>query len=132
MAKKQQVQEEVTLYPTVGFFTDEAAFRKHIKPLTNEQVLEWVAQEGLEVKDYGSEPINRMRQIMAIKELHFPSEKKPSNKKESPYKKYETEELVQMALDNGVLFEPTEDERINRMRVIMALRTHNLVEQREA
>ncbi|MNN82158.1 hypothetical protein D3C81_1990620 [compost metagenome] len=68
---------------------------------------------------------------MAIKELHFPSEKKPA-KKESIYKKYTTEELVQRALDNEVLFEPSDNDKIVRMRVIMALRSHGLVESKEA
>lgn len=131
MAKKntKTVQEAATTtYPEKGAFADEKALKTYVKALSDEQVADWVALEGLEVKDYGSAPINRMRQIMAIKELHFPSEKKPSSKKESPYKKYETEQLVQMAIDNNVIFEPCDDQRILRMRAIMALRAHKVIE----
>ncbi|MMZ43569.1 hypothetical protein D1872_51260 [compost metagenome] len=126
MAKKNTVVE--VQYPEKGTFADVKELQKYIKPLTDEQIAEWVGLEGLEVKDYGSAPINRMRQIMAIKELHFPSEKKPSAKKESPYKKYSTEQLVEMAIDNNALFEPTEDTRILRMRAIMALRAAKVIE----
>lgn len=127
MARKDKVVALPT-FPAVGTIADEAAFKKHVKSLTDEQVAAWVAQEGLEVKDYKSAPINRMRQLMAIKELHFPSEKAPSTKKESPYKKHTTEDLVQMAIDNNVLFEACDDEKILRMRAIMALRSHKVIE----
>jgi len=124
MAKKTV---EVTTFPGVGFFADVAAFKKHVKGLTYDQVVEWTELHGLTVKDYGSEPINRMRRIMAIKELHFPTPEKPAKTK-SPYSKYETEELVQMAVDNEVLFEVCDDPKILRMRAIMALRAHHVIE----
>lgn len=124
MAKKTV---EVPTFPEVGFFADLAAFKKHVKGLTDEQVSEWVGLNNLTVKDYESAPINRMRRIMAIKELHFPTPEKPAKTK-SPYSKYETEELVQMAVDNEVLFEVCEDPKILRMRAIMALRAHHVIE----
>lgn len=129
MAKKNSKVQEVVVnqYPEKGFFADEKALKKYVKGLTDDQILEWVELEGLTVKDYNSAPINRMRRIMAIKELHFPTER-VSTKKESPYKKYSTEELVQMAIDNSVLFEPCDDERILRMRAIMALRANKVIE----
>jgi hypothetical protein len=124
MAKKTV---EVTTFPEVGFFADLAAFKKHVKGLTDEQILEWVGLNNLTVKNYESAPINRMRRIMAIKELHFPTPEKPAKTK-SPYSKYETEELVQMAVDNEVLFEVCDDPKILRMRAIMALRAHHVIE----
>ena len=69
--------------------------------------------------------IHRMRVCMSILYLHFPKEVAP--KKESPYKQYTTEDLVQMALDNEVAFEPSSDERILRMRAIMALRANKVI-----
>jgi len=131
MAKKNgKKQEEVVAvqFPEKGAFTEVKELQKYCKGLSDEEIAEWAELEGLEVKDYGSAPINRMRRIMAIKELHFPSEKKPSTKKESPYKKYSTEELVQMAVDNEALFEPCDDARILRMRAIMALRAKKVIE----
>jgi hypothetical protein len=126
MAKKPQAVVEK--FPmVVGVFTDEKAFKDHVKPLTDEEVSQWLALNSLTIKDYGSAPINRMRAIMAIKEVHFP--KAPSQpKSKSKYADYTTESLVQMAVDNDVLFEVTDDAKILRMRAIMALRAHKVIE----
>ena len=66
-----------------------------------------------------------MRACMAVLRLHFPVEVKA--KKVSPYAKYSTEELVQMAMDKEILFETCDDDRILRMRAIMALRANNAI-----
>ncbi|MMZ43572.1 hypothetical protein D1872_51300 [compost metagenome] len=124
---KRNVKVVEAVYPEKGFFPDEKAIKKYVKDLSDEQVAEWVSLEGLTVKDYGSAPINRMRQIMAIKELHFPSPAKEPKKK-SKYANYTTEQLVQMAIDNEVLFEPCDDAKILRMRAIMALRVNKVIE----
>lgn len=127
MTKKKNAVVVLEKYAAVGTIPDEATFKKHVKPLTDEEVAEWVAKEGLTVKDYGSAPINRMRQIMAIKNLHFPPA--PSQpKSKSKYADFSNEQLVQMAIDNDVLFEACDDEKILRMRAIMALRAHKVIE----
>lgn len=114
-------------YPEVGFFGDDGKkeLQKFYKKLTNEQLEEWVELEGLEIKPTDSEPIYRMRLCMAVLYLHYP--KAPAKKKESKYAKYTLEDLVQMAIDESVPVEPTEDERILRMRTIMALRAANKI-----
>ena len=113
-------------YPEVGSVADEKSLQKFYKQLDTAQVEEWVALEGLTFKPCEEQPaIHRMRACMAILRKHFPVEVKA--KKESPYKKYTTEDLVQMALDNSVAFEPAEDERILRMRAIMALRANKVI-----
>jgi len=127
MAKKTTKKVVEVTFPEKGTFTDVKELQKYCKGLTDEQIAEWVELEGLEVKDYGSAPINRMRQIMAIKELHFPSPAKEPKKK-SKYAEYTTEQLVQMAVDNNALFEPCDDVRILRMRAIMALRANKVIE----
>ncbi|AYP68517.1 hypothetical protein EalM132_00173 [Exiguobacterium phage vB_EalM-132] len=115
--------EEVD-FPEVGHYSEQKALKKFIKGLSNEQVAEWVELEGLEVKQYDNEAIQRMRNAMAINALHFPnSVRKSTPKQESPYKKYTTEELVQMALDNDIEVKDAKgDARIERMYTIMALR----------
>ncbi len=113
-------------YPEVGMVADEKSLQKFYKQLDTAQVEEWVALEGLTFKPCPEQPaIHRMRACMAVLRLHFPVEVKA--KKESPYKKYTTEDLVQMALDNSVAFEPSDDDRIMRMRAIMALRANKVI-----
>lgn len=122
---KAEVQEDSgTEFPEVGEYKDIKALKKFIKGLSDEALAEWVTLEGLEVKDYGNPAIQRMRNAMAINALHFPDSVRQSKpKKESPYKKYTTEELVQMALDKDIEVKDAKgDPRIERMYTIMALR----------
>ncbi len=124
---KKAAAKEAVVWPEVGTFADKAAMKKHMKGLSDEQVAAWVAAKELSVKDYGSAPINRMRQIMAITELHFPSPPKAA-KQESPYKKFTTEELIALAAEKEIPVEVTDDMRILRMRTIMSLRAHKVIE----
>jgi hypothetical protein len=118
-------------YPEVGSFADNKSIQKFYRQLTQEQLDSWCELEGLEYKGCPEQPpIHRMRACMAILYRHFPKEVAP--KKESPYKKYSTEELVQLALDNNVAFEMCDDERILRMRAIMALRANKVIEEQGA
>lgn len=107
-------------YPEVGTFEDKKDLQRFYKHVSTEQLLDWVGIEGLEVAAVDSEPIYRMRLCMAILYLHYP--KAPSAKKKSKYADYTLEDLVSMAIDKDVVFETTDDERILRMRAIMALR----------
>lgn len=126
----EEVADEVD-FPEVGHYSEQKALKKFIKGLSNEQLAEWVDLEGLgeRVKPTDNESILRMRNAMAINALHFPdSARKSAPKKESPYKKYTTEELVQMALDNDVEVRDAKgDPRIERMYTIMALREAGIV-----
>jgi hypothetical protein len=127
MAKKTQKNTQVAVYPEKGTVADEKALKKLIKGYTDLELMEWATLEGLTWKPCDHESINRMRVAMAIKELHFPSEPK-AKKSDSPYKKYTTEQLIEMAVDNNIPVEPTDDMKIMRMRTIMMLRAHGLVE----
>lgn len=123
MTQAEQVQETVALgFPEVGSFGEDGKkeLQKFYKHLTNEQLEEWVELEGLEIKPTDSEQIYRMRLAMAILYLHYP--KATAKKKVSKYAKYTLEDLVELAIEKDVAVEPTEDERIMRMRTIMALR----------
>lgn len=107
-------------YPEVNHFEDRKDLQKFYKHCTNEQLEAWLELEGLEHTENESEAINRMRMCMAILYNSFP--KAPSKKKESKYSKYSLEDLVELAVEHSVPVEITDDERIMRMRTIMALR----------
>lgn len=107
-------------YPEVGHFTEKSDLQKFYKHCTDEQLAEWIEVEGLEFNPAESAPINRMRMAMAILYKNFP--KAPSAKKQSKYADYSLEDLINMAVEKDVIFEMTDDERILRMRAIMALR----------
>lgn len=113
-------------YPEVGTFTDQKMLQKFYKHLTIEELEGWVELEGLEVKPTDSEAIYRMRLCMAVLYHHFP--KAPAKKKASKYAEYTLEHLVQLAVDGSVPVEMCDDERILRMRLIMALRAHKVIE----
>jgi hypothetical protein len=114
-------------YPEVGQFSDEKSLQKFYKQLDMDTIDKWVELEGLTYKACPEQlAIHRMRACMAILYKHFPKETAP--KKESVYKKYTTEQLVSLALENNIAFEMCDDERILRMRAIMALRANNIIE----
>lgn len=110
------------VYPTVGS-VDIKGLKKICKAMSDEEIQAWVSHAKLSVKDYGDVAINRMRQIMAIKGIYFP-ETVAKPKEKSKYADHTLEQLVAMASDGNVPVEITENERILRMRVIMALRAH--------
>lgn len=135
MSKKLIVNQEYVQkyveengYPEVGSedVVDKKWLQKFYKHLSMEQLEEWVAIEGLEVKPTDSEAIYRMRLAMAILYKHFPKE--PTAKKKSKYADYTNEALLQLAIENDVVFEVCDDERILRMRAIMALRAAKVIE----
>jgi hypothetical protein len=66
---------------------------------------------------------------MAIKAIHFPTEKTGnSSKKKAKYADYSLETLVQLAMDNDVAVPDDKgDERILRMYTIMALKKAGLI-----
>lgn len=106
-------------FPEVGSI-EKDDLKKFYKHLSVDQLQEWLELEGLEYTPNDSAPINRMRMCMAILYNHFP--KQAVAKKKAKYADYTTEQLMDMAIDKDVVFETTDDERILRMRAIMALR----------
>lgn len=114
-------------YPEVGQFVDQKALQKFYKQLDTETLEDWAAMEGLTYTVCSdSEPIHRMRVCMALLYKHYPKEPAKAKSK-SKYADYTLEQLVSMAVDNDVPVEPTDDERILRMRVIMQLRAHKVI-----
>jgi len=113
-------------YPEVGMFVDNKTLQKFYKQLDLPTLQDWCSLEGLEIKPSDSEPIYRMRVCVAILYKHFPKE--TTAKKKSKYADYTLESLIAMAVDNEVVFEICDDERILRMRCIMALRASKVIE----
>ena len=135
MAKKQvkvnkefveKYLQENNCYPEAGTFEDKKDLQKFYKHLSDEQLAEWLEVDGLEFSPSDSAPINRMRMAMAILYSHFP--KAPTAKKKSKYADYSLEDLVKLALDNSVAYEPCDDDKIHRMRAIMALRANSVLQ----
>ncbi len=135
MAKKPQLktvlknpQEFVAKngFPELEIFVEKADLQKFYKKLDTATLEDWAELEGVEFKPNDHASIHRMRVAQAILFKRFPKEVKP--KKESPYKQFTTEQLVEMAIQHEVPVEATDDARILRMRTIMALRAHKVVE----
>lgn len=115
-------------YPEVGTYEDKKDLQKFYKHLDDTQLAEWIELEGLEFKPNESAPINRMRMAMAILYLHFPKAPSEGSKKKAKYAGYTTEHLMELAIANEVVFEMCDDDRILRMRAIMALRASKVIE----
>ncbi len=114
-------------YPEVGVFTEKKDLQKFYKQLDTETLMDWCEVEGLEYKPCeDNESIHRMRVAMAILYKHYPKQTKA--KKQSKYAQYSLEDLVNMAVDNAVAVEETDDARILRMRLIMNLRASGVIE----
>lgn len=129
MAKggKAGATQVVAKFPEVGTFKEIKGLKKHYKGLTDAELEEWIAKEGLTFNACPtSQPINRMRMCMAILYKHFPDEQ-PKPKAKSKYQDLTLEQLVEMAATNDVPVEMVENEKILRMRLIMALRAHKII-----
>jgi len=106
-------------YPAVGSFSEQKLLKKAIKKMSDADLIAWAAAEGLTWKHNDHAAILRMRVAMAINELHFP---KAAPKSKAKYADYPMETLIQMASEAELEYKPTDDQRILRMRVIMALK----------
>jgi len=91
-----------------------------IKGLSNDELYGWAKELGIEVKDFPNPAIKRMRAAMSIKGHFFPTERKA--KVESPWKKISTGELKKMAKAKKVEYRKSDNEQIQRMHLISALK----------
>lgn len=123
MAKNTKKVEMKYGHPAV--WETDKVLKKYYKQLDIEDIVEWGTKLGTTFKACDDPAIFRMRACMAILYHFFPKETKP--KKKSKYADYTLEQLVEMAATNNVPVEPTDDERILRMRVIMMLRAHGII-----
>jgi hypothetical protein len=102
-------------------FTDIEEFAVVMKGMSGEEVITLAKELNLEWTENDNKGINRMRASMALREHFFPGQKRPKAPK-SPWKKFEYKELEKIAKENNLTWTQTEDEKINRMWVIHALK----------
>lgn len=135
MAKKQLNMGKVDAcayvaengYPEATAFTEQKELQKFYKKLPTDILEDWSSKLGAEYKPCeDNESIHRMRVAMSILYTLFPKESK--GKAKSKYAKYTLEDLVNLAVENDVAVEITDDERILRMRLIMGLRANKVIE----
>jgi hypothetical protein len=106
-------------------FTDIEEFAMVMKNMAGEEVISLAKELELEWKEDKNKGINRMRASMALREHFFPGQRRPKAPK-SPWKKFEYKELEKIANENELVWTKTEDEKINRMWVIHALKEANV------
>lgn len=122
MAKKTATVKAVS---HASKWADESALKKYYKKMSTDEVIKWVEELGTSFKESTDPSIHRMRACMAVLYHFFPREVKA--KKSSKYADYSLEQLVSLAAENNVPVEVCDDERILRMRTIMALRAHQII-----
>jgi len=125
MAKKLGSGKLVAGHPSV--WSEEKELKKYYKQLDTEEIEDWAKGLKETFKPCPEQPsIHRMRAAMAVLYHYFPRETKA--KKTSKYKELKLEQLVAMADEHNVPVEVCDDERIMRMRLIMALRASKVIE----
>ena len=80
----------------------------------------------------GHVSIDRMRVALALHHYFFPSNFKPkseSKKKPTKYGDFSNDQLFDMAKKNKISWVASDNDQINRMRVIMALKAANILEK---
>ena len=74
-----------------------------------------------------NQPIRKMRLIMELKEVYFPTGNAPKKTAApTPWKGIPMDALVKLAKDNNIQWKEDKNEGINRMRLIMALKANKL------
>lgn len=103
-------------------------FIKHLDTAT----MEYIAKSlHLEWKATDNPSIHRMRVAMSLHNYYFPNTYKPKTtetKKKAKYGDLESKELYKMAREHSIRWKKTDNESINRMRVIMALKKANVIQ----
>lgn len=128
-------RDDVTITPEemekdMPEFEDIKEFKDYFREL-DDYTAEYMARAlNLEWKPTDKPQIHRMRISMAIQRHLFPELFKPkeTSSKKSKYGDYSTDELVTMAKENKVGWKETDNEPINRMRVIQALKKEGHLE----
>lgn len=96
-------------------------FSNFIKHFSLDALTKLSKDAGLDIWDtMSSEPIRRMRLIMGLKEYYYPNEKTPV-KSGSGWRKIELAKLVDLANSRKVEYKNSDDNRILRMHLVVAL-----------
>lgn len=108
---------------------DIISFNNYIKHFTVDALVALADAAG--VKNWDSitnEPIRKMRLLMEIKAFYYPQDKTPV-KPNSEWCKVELADLMALAKKHKLNFKKSDDEKIQRMWVIMAIKAANLTPQ---
>ena len=108
---------------------DIISFNNYIKHFTVDALVALADAAG--VKNWDSitnEPIRKMRLLMEIKAFYYPQDKTPV-KPNSEWRKVPLADLLALAKKNKLDYKKSDDEKIQRMWVIMAIKAANLTPQ---
>lgn len=115
----QEVQSKVSQMTIIEF-------NDYIKHFSLEALIQMAETAGVKTwEDIDNEPIRKMRLLMEIKGHYFPNDKTPV-KPNSCWKKNTLEELLELAQEHNLTFKASNDSKIQRMWVIMALKEAGL------
>lgn len=115
----QEVQSKVSQMTIIEF-------NDYIKHFSLEALIQMAETAGVKTwEDIDNEPIRKMRLLMEIKGHYFPNDKTPV-KPNSCWKKNSLEELLELAQEHDLTFKASNDPKIQRMWVIMALKEAGL------
>lgn len=115
----QEVQSKVSQMTIIEF-------NDYIKHFSLEALIQMAETAGVKTwEDIDNEPIRKMRLLMEIKGHYFPNDKTPV-KPNSCWKKNTLEELLELAQEHDLTFKASNDPKIQRMWVIMALKEAGL------
>ena len=102
---------------------------KAITNFTLEALIKMASNVGVNLWErITNEPIRKMRLIMEIKEAYFPSEisERRANAPVFPWRGIPIDKLLKKAEECNVTWKHDDNEGINRMRLIMALKKNNI------
>ena len=108
---------------------DIISFINYIKHFTVDALVALADAAG--VKNWDSitnEPIRKMRLLMEIKAFYYPQDKTPV-KPNSEWRKVDLADLLALAKKHKLNYKKSDDEKIQRMWVIMAIKAANLTPQ---
>lgn len=108
---------------------DIISFNNYIKHFTVDALVALADAAG--VKNWDSitnEPIRKMRLLMEIKAFYYPQDKTPV-KPNSEWRKVALSDLLALAKKHKLDYKKSDDEKIQRMWVIMAIKAANLTPQ---
>lgn len=110
----QEVQNKVSQMTIVEF-------NDYIKHFSLDALIQMAETAGVKTwESIDNEPIRKMRLLMEIKGHYFPNDKTPV-KPSSAWKNYELDVLLKLAKQKKLKFKTSDDVKIQRMWVVVAL-----------
>lgn len=108
---------------------DIISFNNYIKHFTVDALVALADAAGVNNWDsITNEPIRKMRLLMEIKAFYYPQDKTPV-KPNSEWRKVALADLLSLAKKHKLDYKKSDDEKIQRMWVIMAIKAANLTPQ---